>query len=202
MNRQVLKYTVVAILAGLSIALNYLKIPLTPNTIITVYGLPLLFAGCCLDFTGSILVGALTGVILQLSSPYGITLTSPFWALAPIGWVITSYFLNKVFNRLHLALRSFIIVVASSLVATGLNTLAMIAECWLINDAYYTYASIATELPTRLLLMLVMIIPYTLLLYVLVDRVGPLYKKAFEKKEDLNKTKASDDAIQDSNHQE
>lgn len=201
MNRQIIKYTVVAILAGLSIALNYLKIPLTPNVIITVYAIPLLFAGCCLDFTGSILVGALTGIILQLASPYGITLTSPFWALAPIGWTVTSYILNKLLFKLHLAIRALIIVIVASIVATGLNTLAMLAECLLIHDAYYTYASIASELPMRLLLMLIMIVPYTLFLFVLVDRVGPLYKKAFEKKVHLDKNN-DDNTNKTSDHQE
>ena len=81
---------------------------------------------------------------------------------------------------------NIIIVIIASVVATGLNTLAMLAECWLIQDAYYTYAKIATELPTRLLLMLVMILPYSLLLYVLVDRVGPLYKKQFEEEQTNN----------------
>ena len=201
MNRQIIKYTVVAILAGLSIALNYLKIPLTPNVIITVYAIPLLFAGCCLDFTGSILVGALTGIILQLASPYGITLTSPFWALAPFGWTVMSFIINKLLLKLHLAIRALIIVIVASIVATGLNTLAMLAECLLIHDAYYTYASIASELPMRLLLMLIMIVPYTLFLFVLVDRVGPLYKKAFEKKEHLDKNN-DDNTNKTSDHQE
>ena len=193
MKKQILKYTIIAILAGLSIALNYLKIPITQNIIVTLYALPLLFAGCCLDLTGSLLVGALTGVILQLASPYGITITSPFWALAPIGWSMTSFALNYLFKKLHLIIRVIIIVVISSLVATALNTFAMLTECWLINDAYYTYASIATELPMRLALMAIMIVPYTLLLFVLVDRVGPLYKKHFEKVEEEKAEKQDSD---------
>ena len=181
MTKNIIKYTLIAVLAALSIALNYLKIPITTNVIVTVYALPLLFAGCCFDFLGSLLVGLLTGVVLQLISPYGITVTSPFWALAPIGWTLSSFFMNKLFIKLHPALRSLIIVIIASVVATALNTFAMLTECWLINDAYYTYALIASELPARLLVMAIMIIPYSLLLFPLVDRVGPLYKRHFEK---------------------
>ena len=183
MKKNILTYTLVAVLAALSVGLNFLKIPLAPSVRITLYALPLLFAGCCFDFKASLLTGALTGVVLQLISEYGITVTSPFWALAPIGWSVTAFLINKLLIKLHLAFRVIVIVIIASVVATGLNTLAMLAECWLIQDAYYTYAKIATELPTRLLLMLVMILPYSLLLYVLVNRVGPLYKKQFEESE-------------------
>ena len=183
MTKNIIKYTLIAVLAALSIALNYLKIPITTNVIVTVYALPLLFAGCCFDFLGSLLVGLITGVVLQLISPYGLTVTSPFWALAPIGWTLSSFFINKLFIKLHPALRSLIIVIIASIVATALNTFAMLTECWLINDAYYTYALIASELPARLLVMAIMIIPYSLLLFPLVDRVGPLYKKHFEKEQ-------------------
>lgn len=186
MTKNIIKYTLIAVLAALSIALNYLKIPITTNVIVTVYALPLLFAGCCFDFLGSLLVGLITGVVLQLISPYGITVTSPFWALAPIGWTLSSFFINKLFIKLHPALRSLIIVIIASVVATALNTFAMLTECWLINDAYYTYALIASELPARLLVMAIMIIPYSLLLFPLVDRVGPLYKKHFEKEQTNN----------------
>lgn len=186
MRRQILKYTIIAILAGLSIALNYLKIPLTANVIVTLYAIPLLFAGCTLDFVSSLLVGLVTGVILQLASPYGITVTSPFWALAPIGWTLTAYLINLLLKKLHIIIRILIVVILASLMATALNTLAMFAECWLINDAYYTYAMIFSELPARLLVMAIMIIPYTLLAIVLVDRVGPLYKRHFAKEEKTN----------------
>ena len=186
MTKNIIKYTLIAVLAALSIALNYLKIPITTNVIVTVYALPLLFAGCCFDFLGSLLVGLITGVVLQLISPYGLTVTSPFWALAPIGWTLSSFFINKLFIKLHPALRSLIIVIIASVVATALNTFAMLTECWLINDAYYTYALIASELPARLLVMAIMIIPYSLLLFPLVDRVGPLYKKHFEKEQTNN----------------
>ena len=186
MTKNIIKYTLIAVLAALRIALNYLKIPITTNVIVTVYALPLLFAGCCFDFLGSLLVGLITGVVLQLISPYGITVTSPFWALAPIGWTLSSFFINKLFIKLHPALRSLIIVIIASVVATALNTFAMLTECWLINDAYYTYALIASELPARLLVMAIMIIPYSLLLFPLVDRVGPLYKKHFEKEQTNN----------------
>ncbi|MBO7086054.1 MAG: hypothetical protein J6W25_02955 [Bacilli bacterium] len=181
MTKNIIKYTLIAVLAALSIALNYLKIPITTNVIVTVYAIPLLFAGCCFNFLGSLLVGLITGVVLQLISPYGITVTSPFWALAPIGWTLSSFFMNKLFIKLHPAIRSLIIVVVASLAATALNTFAMLTECWLIADPYYTYALIASELPARLLVMAIMIIPYSLLLFPLVDRVGPLYKKHFEK---------------------
>lgn len=188
MKKNILTYTLVAIMAALSIALDYLKIPITQNTRVTLYALPLLFAGCCFSFPAAFLTGALTGVILQLISPYGITPTSIFWALAPIGWSVSAYIINKLLNRVFLPVRLLIVVIISSLVATGLNTFAMLTECWLINDSYYTYAKIATELPSRLLIMLIMIIPYSLFLYILVGRVGPLYKSAFseDKKSDEN----------------
>lgn len=181
MKKQILKYTIIAILAGLSIGLNKLEIPITQYIVLTFYALPLLFAGCCLDLTGSLLVGALTGVILQLTSKYGISITSPFWALAPIGWTMTSFAINYLFKKVHLIIRVIIIVIISSLVATALNTFAMIMEGLLMNDEYYALANIAVNLPMRLVVMTIMFVPYALLLYVLVDRVGPLYKKHFEK---------------------
>lgn len=182
-KKTILTITLVAVLSALSIALNYLKIPITTNIIVTVYALPLLFAGCCFDFKASLLVGAITGFILQLISPYGLGPTSAFWALAPIGWTLTSFLINKLLSKLHLIPRIIIIVVCASIVATALNTFAMLTECWFIQDAYYTYASIVTELPSRLLVMAIMIVPYYLLLFVLVDRVGPLYQNAFKEDE-------------------
>ena len=183
MNKNIIKYTLIAVLAALSVGLYFLNIPLSQNVKITLYALPLLFAGCCFDFKSCLLVGLLTGFVSQLVA-YGLSVTTPFWMLAPIGWVLVSYLFNRMLKIKQLNVKLMIIVLFSSITATALNTLAMLAECWLMDDSWYTYAKIATELPARVITMILMIIPYSLLLYPLVNRVGPLYKKHFEKESD------------------
>ncbi len=166
---KVFDVTIVAIMAALAIILErfsfgngFLKF--------TFYGFPLMFVGVFMGWKLGLLTGLVAGIIIQLTSPYGITITSPIWALAPISWGFFSGITFNLTKKMNIWLSLFISVLLTSIVSTSLNTLAMFCDSWLIGDSYFTAANILTNLPSRLVSMLVLVFPYTILLRALYTR--------------------------------
>lgn len=173
--RKVLKIALIGVMAALAIVLNLLKINITVNLRVTFYALPLLFAGMAFDKYSALATGLIAGLIEQIQ--WGIMITTPFWLLAPIAWSLVSHFLFKAFKFKNELLNILIVVVLTSLSATILNTGAMFIDSLLIQDSWYTVSSILVDLPLRLVVMAIMIVPYTALLYALSKTALPLYKK-------------------------
>lgn len=163
-KRKELIFTIVlcAIMAGLSIVLD--KISLNLGTLkITFYALPLLVVGVVNGFVPGLIAGAISGIVLQLTSPYGITPSSPFWALAPIFWGGISGLVKLIFDKKKIdnfPILVAIAVIVASIMANLVNTLAFVMDSLLVKDSYYTMTIILTNWPLRLLIMFVSMIPY------------------------------------------
>ena len=154
-----------AIMAGLSIVLDKVSINLGTMKI-TFYALPLIVVGVVNGLLPGFLAGLISGTVLQLTSPYGITLSSPFWALAPIAWGTISGFVKFIFDKKKINNYPVLVgvaVVLASISANLLNTLAFFMDSLLVKDSYYTTAVILTNWPPRLIIMLVSIVPYIII---------------------------------------
>ena len=82
MNKKVLKITFCGVMAAMAIALEKVTaLPITNSIKITFYGLPLIVVGILYGFKIGFITGLVSGTVLQLTSPYGISVSSPFWAL-------------------------------------------------------------------------------------------------------------------------
>ena len=183
--------TLCAIMAGLAIVLD--KISLYMGVIkITFYALPLIVVGIVEGLLPGLVAGAIAGIVLQLTSPYGITPTSAFWALAPIAWGAIPGLISSIFKKKSLTnypLMVTIAVVVASIVANLLNTLAFVMDTLLVKDSYYTMAMIITNWPSRLLLMAVNMVPYIIISYLTMQAIrNVIYGEELETKEkDLKK---------------
>lgn len=130
---------------------------------ITLYALPLVIVGVMYGEKLGMICGVVTGVCLQLFSKYGISLTSIFWALAPIAWGSISGICFKKLKIKNTVILTFVSVTLASFSATCLNTIAMLSDLWLINDTYYTTVMILSNLPIRIINSIILIIPYTVI---------------------------------------
>lgn len=172
-KKMVFQITFCAIMAALSIALErFVSIDVGMRIKLTFYGLPLMVVGIMFGPKLGFTTGLVAGIVLQLTSPYGISLTSPFWALAPIAWGGISGLLYKAFSRKNGYGYLFIVVLVTSLSANLLNTLAMFMETVLIADPYYTIAAILVDWPVRLLSMVVLVVPYILLIKIVINNLS------------------------------
>ena len=151
-----------AIMAGLAIVLD--KVSLNLGTLkFTFYALPLLVIGIVNGLGYGLITGAIAGIVLQLTSPYGITPSSPFWALAPIAWGGVSGLVKYIFDKKkidNLPILVALAVITASVAANLVNTLAFVMDSLLVKDSYYTMTIILTNWPTRLLVMFISMIPY------------------------------------------
>ena len=160
-NKRVFEISFCAIMAAMAIALNSVaSVQLTNSIKITFYALPLLVAGILFGPLMGVTTGVVTGVILQLISPYGISLSSPFWALAPICWGGVSGVIYKICKNMNKWVAIVLAVVVASISANLINTLAMIMDSLLVKDSWYTFSTIMLDWPGRLLTMAVTLIPY------------------------------------------
>ena len=151
-----------AVMAALSIVLEkFASIDLGPFKL-TMYGLPLILVGVLYGSKLGLLTGFIAGCVMQLTSEYGITLTSVFWALAPIAWGGVSGILFERFRFKKTIISVVLTITIASLCATFLNTIAMFCEMWLISDEYYNQAMIFTNLPVRIISSIILIIPYSI----------------------------------------
>jgi len=170
-----------AIMAAMSIVLDkFLSFPKGNSYLkFTIYGLPLLFTGIMFGSFKGFLTGLVTGIVLQLTSEYGVSIVSPFWALAPVAWGLTSGVISDLCKK-ELKLFHFIMIVSiASILALLCNTLAMFADIWLMADSYYTAAVIFTQMPPRLISMVILIPFYVIILQI-------LYKALKKKMIDVN----------------
>ena len=160
-HKRIFEITFCAIMAAMAIALNSVaSLQVTQAIKITVYALPLLVVGVLFGPLMGLTTGLVAGVVLQLTSPYGISLSSPFWALAPSCWGGVSGLMYKLFKKLGNWPAIIIAIVLASISANLVNTLAMIMDSLLVKDSWYTFSAIMLDWPGRLLTMVVTLIPY------------------------------------------
>ena len=176
MNKKVLKITFCGVMAAMAIALNSVaSLHITPSIKITFYALPLMVTSILYGFKLGFLTGFVSGVILQLTSPYGVTVTAPVWALAPILWGTVPGLIFKPLNKVNKFLAYGAAVFFASIASNLANTLAMYCDSLFIKDAYYTAASILLDWPGRIVTMLVTMIPYIIITFIVCDRLSKIY---------------------------
>lgn len=184
-KKLIFQITFCAIMAALSIVLEkFVSIDVGMRLKFTLYGLPLMVIGVIFGPKMGFTTGIVTGIVLQLTSPYGISLTSPFWALASIAWGGISGLVFRFLNKKNAWLNVSLTVIITSLSANLLNTLAMFMETVLINDPYYTLAAIILDWPIRLLSMIILTIPYIILVKIISTRLYPFQNEEKEAKEE------------------
>lgn len=171
-NEKIKIICLVAILSAMSIALDKVaKVTITKEIKITFYALPLIISGILHGPMIGFITGLSTGVVIQLTSEWGISIASVFYALAPIVWGLTSGLVFKHTKKNKIV--GYIITVAiSSICANLINTFAFFMDSLLINDSYYTVSSILASWPMRILTMFITMIPYIIISSVVCDRLS------------------------------
>ena len=191
-NKRIFEITFCAIMAAMAIALNSVaSLQLTQSIKITFYALPLLVVGICFGPLMGLTTGLVAGVVLQLISPYGISLSSPFWALAPICWGLISGLIYKITKKINKWLAIILAVIAASIGANLINTLAMIMDSLLVKDSWYTLSAIMIDWPGRLLTMVITMVPYIIITGIVCDSLNRIYfinDNKDDKKEELEDT--------------
>ena len=185
-NKRIFEITFCAIMAAMAIALNSVaSLQLTQAIKITFYALPLLVVGICFGPLMGLTTGLVAGVVLQLISPYGISLSSPFWALAPICWGGVSGLLYKITKKINPWVAIVIAVVSASIAANLINTFAMIMDSLLVKDSWYTFSAIMVDWPGRLLTMVVTMVPYIIITGIVCESLKKIYSLDEEKDEEV-----------------
>lgn len=176
-NQNIYLITLIATMSAMSIVLDKVSsLEVTKSLKITFYAIPLLVTGIIHGPKIGFLTGLISGVVMQLTSKYGITLSSPFWAIAPIFWGLISGLIFKMFRVKE---RKFfgkvliytLTVIYASIMANLANTFAMFMDSLLVNDSWYTKTMILIDWPGRLLTMLVTMIPYIFISFVVCERL-------------------------------
>lgn len=155
-----------AIMADLAIVLDMISIR-GEFTKYTIYALPLILTGMLFGPYIGALSGAIAGFIVQLLT-YGITPTTPLWIIAPVAWGFLSGVLALAFKKDYKWQKVAIIVFATSLIVTGINSLALVLD-GLIMDYPTTY--VLTGLFLRVVTSLGIGIFYTVTTYYIINRL-------------------------------
>lgn len=172
-KKVVLEIAIIGIMAALAIVLEKFSFPRGNSYLkFTFYGLPLLVVGCMYGARVGLITGIVSSFIMQLTSEYGLTITTPLWMIAPICWGGVSglvfYLLKRKNNIPNMIIVSFV----TSIFATLFNTVAMILEGLIFGGSYYALSNILANLPPRLISMVILAICYTFILWILIKRLS------------------------------
>lgn len=129
-----------AVLMALFVLLSKLTIPLG-NYRLTLASLPLVFAALFFSPYDAFLVGLLGEFLVQITSSYGLTPTTPLWLLPPAirGLCIAfpAWLYQRHDDRLerHLVVY-FIVLILAALITSLLNTAVWFLDAYLMNYPY------------------------------------------------------------------
>ncbi|MGM9858335.1 MAG: folate family ECF transporter S component [Bacilli bacterium] len=160
--------TVAALLAALSVVLDYLSFR-TDSTKLTLYSLPLLISGMIFGPWVGLLTGVVAGFLAQLLS-YGLSLTTLLWMLAPMAWgFFSGLILHKGFKKTKGSNVSIICtIVITSIICLSLNTL-----CIYLDGVIYHYPTpyVLTQLLGRFITSLLIASLYSVFMILTYDRL-------------------------------
>lgn len=191
-NKKVYFIVLVSTMAAMAIALEKVgSLKLTQSLKITFYAIPLIVVGMLHGPKLGALTGLISGIVIQLTSEYGINLSSIFFGLAPVVWGFVSGAIFKSLKdsnsfkeddskgkKVSMKVLSYFLTVAIASIAANLaNTLAMYMDSLFIKDSWYTGTMILMEWPPRLLTMVVTMIPYTFVSFIVCDRLEAFLNK-------------------------
>ena len=194
----IFKMAICAVMAALSLALDlYLSVNVTKNIEITFYPLVLLFMSMTFGAQYGLLTGFIHAVVEQLTSPYGISVSSIFWGLAPIVWGGLSGVINLLLKdkwifkkKKYIILLYFIIVFVTAVIANVSNTVALAVDDYVnTKDIAIVYSAFITRVLTgeRYVPLLIMLPINTGLSYIICERMKLyIYGSQNVKKENKN----------------
>lgn len=177
MNKKLqLKITLAAIMAALSIVLEKVSIPLGSGAYkITFYGFPLLFTSTLYGPFIGLLSGIVVGTVSQMTSPYGLSPTTPLWMLAPILWGTIGGLLLKLLSKFkgeaYKKINIVIVVVVTSLLVSLINSLVSFLDAFIME---YTFEQTFVNVVIRCSISLGLCVPYSIMLYYLCNRLKHL----------------------------
>lgn len=160
-DKRVYQMCVISIIAAMVIVLDLVKIELGFLNI-TFYAIPLLICGIFYGPAMGALAGLIAGFIIQMTSPYGISVMTPLWMLSPVIWGGLSGLLYKAFKKKFSVLTICLVIIFTSLIVTGFNSFVI----WLdgIVMCYPTGLTVITIL-LRFTSSLITSVLYTLVAY-------------------------------------
>ncbi len=165
----VLKIVIASVMGALSIVLEKLSFNVGGSYKITFYGLPLMFTSIMFGPSIGLLAGIVVGFISQLTSQYGLSLTTPLWMLAPILWGFNCGFLFKKITNHKFSIKNFgLIVIITSIFVTIVNSIVIYLDALIFQ---YTIEQTIITIVIKCAISLCMAIPYSALLYVLCNRL-------------------------------
>ncbi len=173
----VFKLTLCSIMAAMALALNALAITIGGVYQFNLYGIPLIFTGVFLGAKYGALTGLITGTVEQLISPYGISIESIFWAIAPILWGSVSGFIYKTLNEKELFknkkwLVYLIVVLITAICANIANTIALtVSEYIKTKDISVTLFYFLTNVFARMITLPISIIINTIVSLFVCERL-------------------------------
>lgn len=120
------KIAFAAIFAAMAYVLDYFS-PSISNVIkITIYALPLVMCSILLGPGVGVLAGFVEGLVAQLTSKWGITITAPLWMIAPILWGLLPGLFIKIFNKKERNYLSICLsIILTAFLITFVNTLVI-----------------------------------------------------------------------------
>ncbi len=168
-KRRVFQFALAAVMAALAGVLDaFTSIRIGTHIKFTLYGLPLLFTGIMYGPFIGFLAGLVAGIIAQLFSPYGLTLTTPIWVIAPVLWGGISGFISYLLKHKYTLPNIIVMVVVPSILATSMNSLAIYLDALIMKyPSQQTWISILIRLGTASVLSIF----YIAILYVCCNRL-------------------------------
>lgn len=167
-NKMVIKMVVSGIMGALAFILNrYVSIDIVVMKF-TVYALPLMLVGMFYGPTSGLLSGFICGFLSQVFSAYGLTVTAPLWMLAPMAWGFLSGLIMNILKNEYNILKVVIVVVITSIVVVFLNSIAMYIDGIVFE---YPVEFVIANLGTRIINALITSVFYTILLFILLNRL-------------------------------
>lgn len=174
LNRYLFKLSITATLTALSIALNLISIKIGNSMKITLYGFPLIIVGLfCGPVWGS--VGGMVTALINDIFGYGISLSTIWWALAPIMWGLVPGLFRKLYFEYRNIFLAIVVVISAAFMAYMANNLAFFLDLKLFGYDYGDLAMI--NLLFRLLSLIISSALFSTLLFFISKPLYTLYGK-------------------------
>lgn len=134
---------------------------------------PFYVAALTLDFGSSCLVAFVGGLLDQLTSGYGITVTTPLWCIPPLVSTIVVAFANIKFHINKFDFKFITIIVVANLIMTILNTAVLYVDS--VVYSYYAFPTIFGSFIIKLMSSVVTAIIYCALIPSVVKTIKKIH---------------------------
>ncbi len=161
MKSKLMRITIPAIMAAMSVVLEMVAFN-TGWTKVTLHGIPLMFTGIMFGPSVGCLTGLTAGLLAQLKYPFSIA--SLVYPIAYIMWAVIPGFFAKFFKDKRAFPLIVLAVVFASIFANLTNTGAMMIDALFVDGSYLTVAGILAKWGTRIITMILMLLPNIFLL--------------------------------------